>query len=137
MECKHCKGSCKRKGRYRGIQKWRCSHCGKYQREIYRQNCYSREVEQQIVILNNEGVGIRSMGRILQIPKSSVQLLLLKMSRQIRPPVYDESGQVYEVDELYAPVRGRLCFIIYAINRRTRKVIDFLLVPGQKRTLAR
>ncbi|WP_315814205.1 IS1 family transposase [Paraflavitalea speifideaquila] len=111
---------------YKGVQKWQCNNCGKHQREFYRQNCYDKEAEHRIVLLNNEGMGIRSIGRILHIPKSSVQLLLLKASQQVKPPIYDESGQVYEVDELYAPVGVKLCFVIYAINRATRKVIDYV-----------
>lgn len=126
MECKYFKGICKRKGKYKGVQKWQCNNCGKHQRKFYRQKCYAKEVEQRIVLLNNEGMGVRSIGRILHIPKSSVQLLLLKASEQIQSPVYEESGQVYEVDELYAPVRSRLCFVIYAINRATRKVIAYV-----------
>lgn len=139
MECKYCKGSCKKKGKYKEIQKWQCINCGKHQRETYRQKCYAKEIELQIVLLNNEGMGIRSIGRILKIPKSSVQVLLLKTSRQIQSPVYDESDQVYEVDELFACIGGsdKLCYIIYAINRSTRKVIDFVIGARTKNNIGR
>ena len=127
MECKYCKGSCKKKGKYKGTQKWQCKSCHKYQREAYRQRRYDKEAEQAITTLNNEGLGISSISRVLQIPKSSVQVFIFKNSLKIKRPLFIESGQVYELDELYAPVGGKLCFVIYAINRATKKVIDYII----------
>lgn len=44
---------------------------------------------------------------------------------------------LYEVDELYAPVRGKLCFIIYAINRATREVIDYVIGSRTKKNIGK
>lgn len=69
------------------------------------------------------------------MPKSTVQILLFRYSCKVNRPVFNESGQIYEVDELYAPVGGKLCFVIYAINRTTRKVIDYAIGARTKENI--
>jgi insertion element IS1 protein InsB len=137
MNCKYCKGLCRKKGKYDGTQKWQCKSCNKYQREAYRQRSYGKEIEQAITELNNEGMGISSISRILKMPKSSVQVFILKNSLKVEPPLLAESGQIYEVDELYAPVNGKLCFIIYAINRSTKKVINYAIGARTKENIGK
>jgi IS1 family transposase len=58
--------------------------------------------------------------------------LLWRASERIRKPVFTEVGQDYEVDEIYSFIgsRERKCFIIYAINKSTRQIVDF--VVGQR-----
>jgi IS1 family transposase len=82
-------------------------------------------------------LGISSIGRILEMPKSSVQVFIFKTSLKVKQPLFTESDQVYEVDELYAPIRGKLCFIIYAINRATKKVIDYAIGARTKENIGK
>ena len=112
-----------------------CGNCYKYQREVYRQRCYDEAAKQAITTLSNEGIGVSSISRILRIPKSSVQVQIFKNSLKVTQSVFSESGQVYEVDELYAPVGGRLCFVIYAINRVTKRVIDYAIGARTKENI--
>jgi IS1 family transposase len=44
----------------------------------------------------------------------------------IKAPVCQETKQVYEMDELYTYIGKKTnpCYIIYAINRKTKRVID-------------
>jgi insertion element IS1 protein InsB len=102
MECKYCKGRCIKKGLYKGAQKYQCRACKIFQRSKYRQNTYDEKSQQQVTLLNNEGMGISSISRILQIPKSAVQQVLLKASQRIKAPELMEAGQIYEIDELHA-----------------------------------
>ena len=71
MECNYCKGKCIKKGKYGNVQKYQCVMCKRYQRSSYSYRRYDRHTEEQIKLLNREGVGISSMGRILQMPKAS------------------------------------------------------------------
>ena len=96
MECKYCKGRCIKKGLYKGVQKYQCKSCKVFQRSLYRQRNYDKAIQQQVTLLNNEGISISSIGRILQMPRSSVQLILLKTAQKINPPQIIETGQVYE-----------------------------------------
>lgn len=58
------------------IQKYQCKSCKVFQRSLYRQRNYDKAIQQQVTLLNNEGISIGSIGRILQMPGSSVQLNL-------------------------------------------------------------
>ncbi len=77
--------------------------------------------------MNNEGVGIRAMSRLLKISWSSVQRKLIFLNNQIKKPVLIETNQEYEIDELrtYIGNKENECWIVYAINKSTRQVIDF------------
>ena len=139
MKCNYCTEHCIKKGKYKGVQKYRCKRCGKYQRAEYRQRKYGILMEQQVRLLNKESVGISSMGRILQIPRSSAQMLIERMSVEVTKPILKESDQVYELDELYTFIGSKVnsCYIIYAINRRTRQVIDFVIGARTKENISK
>ncbi|WP_076379278.1 IS1 family transposase [Filimonas lacunae] len=128
MKCKYCQGVCIKKGWYKTVQKYRCVECGKYQRSLYRIRRYTLHTEQQVRLLNNECVGISSMSRILQIPKSSVQMLVLRAASKVTRPMFSSSHESYEVDEMYTFIgsKNTACYIVYAINRKTRQVFDFI-----------
>lgn len=89
-------------------------------------------------MLNNEGVGISSMSRILQIPKSSVQMLIIRAASKVVPPPCSNSGQEYEVDGLYTYIRNKSagCYIIYAIDRKTREVTGFIIGNRSKENIS-
>lgn len=137
MNCKYCKGNCIKKGKYKSVQKYHCRECGKYQRSQYRQQSYNGSSQHDVSLLHNEGLGIRSISRVLKIPRSSIQMLLLREARRIIHPIYKEQKQSYEVDELYAYVGSKKspCYIIYAINRRTKEVIDFVVSSRTKENI--
>jgi IS1 family transposase len=71
------------------------------------------------------------------MPKSSVQVFMFKNSLKVKPPLFTEFGQTYEVDELYAPVSGKLYYIIYAINRTTKEVIDYAIGARTKENIGK
>ncbi|MGN6419504.1 MAG: IS1 family transposase [Pseudobacter sp.] len=135
--CKYCQGKCIRKGYYRGTQKYRCKECSRYHREIYQQKKYGKCTEREVVVLNNEGVGISSMSRILQLPKSSVQMLLARAASRLQRPDRNDIKQIFELDELYTYVgnKCRPCYVIYAINRKTREIVDFVIGSRTKENI--
>lgn len=132
MNCNYCKGKCIKKGFYKTIQRYQCKACGRNQRRTYRNRKYTGWTDEQITVLNREGVGISSIGRILSIPKTSVQRRIKRVEKNKPKPVFTERGQVYEVDELYTYIgrKSNPCYIIYAINRRTTQVIVLCAGPG-------
>ena len=139
MECKYCKGVCIKKGCYNGVQKYKCKNCFRGQRSLYRNREYTDGTDAEINLLHREGMGISSIGRILSIPKASVQRRIERMKRNKTKPVYTESGQVYEVDELYTFIgrKSNPCYIMYAINRKTKDVIDFVCGARNKENMGK
>jgi len=126
--CKFCKTLCIKKGVRNNVQKYVCPACGKYQQRKYTYNAYDVKQDEDIIRFTKEGCGIRSVARLTGLSKSMVQLRLEEVGRSIEKPVYKESNQDYEMDEMTIRVAGEKdMFLIYAINRRTRKIIDFVI----------
>ena len=132
MKCQFCDGKCIKKGRRNRKQVYRCSFCKKNQYHSYKHKKYSRVEKRFIAKLSNEGMSIRSISRFLSIPKTSVSRFLLEESRKIEKPKIREQGEEYEIDELRTFVgrKDKECWICYAINRKTKAIIDF--VVGRK-----
>jgi insertion element IS1 protein InsB len=132
MKCRHCNEPCIRKGVRSGIQKYRCKSCFRYQQEVY---TYKKISDRNLLIqLNNEGMSISSIARILQVSKTSVCRKLHQCSKQVVQTRIEEIGQEYELDELYTYTgnKDNECWIMYAINKSTRRVIE--CVVGKRTT---
>lgn len=139
MNCSYCNGICIKKGLYKTVQKFKCKSCCKCQRMVYSHKKYGRETDYQIAALNNEGVGISSISRIMSIPKTTVQRRIGKLAAQKPAPVFSEQKQVYEVDELYTYVGRKCepCYIMYAINKKTKKIINYVCGARNKKNIGR
>jgi IS1 family transposase len=61
--------------------------------------------------------GISSISRILNIPKSSVQMLIMRAAAKLASPLLTGINQEYEIG----------CYVVYAINRETRQIVDFTI----------
>ena len=129
MRCVYCKNMCVKKGKYRTIQRYQCKHCKRYQQKHYSKFVIPSYKYDWVLKLNNECCGIRSIGRLLKIAKTSVQRVIERIAEKIQRPVYKEENQSYEVDELrtYCGNKKNESWIIYAINKVTGKVIDFVI----------
>jgi len=139
MNCYLCKNACIKKGYKNRIQTYYCKGCQKYQRATSSYKMLRKEKLPWLIELNNEGCGIRSMSRLLKIPPSSVIRYLKQLAAII--PRFDvkESNQAYEIDELQTYIGkntpSNYIWIAYAINRRTRQVIDFVVGKRTKENL--
>lgn len=129
MECKYCKGKSIKKGFQTGIQKYRCKQCKKYFQETYTYKRCTKEDEKMIVVLNNEGVGICGIARIIGISKANVINKIKQIVLRIKKQNVQETGQEYEVDEMHTFIGNKKnpCYIIYALNKITRQVIGFAI----------
>ena len=127
MECIYCKADCIKKGKSKHTQRYQCKVCKRYQQESYAKQRISEEKYTWVKHLNNEGCGISSIARLLHISKSSVQRVIIRIAVAIKKPVFEQTGQQYQVDELYTYCQNKQnnCWLIYAINQKTGNVIDF------------
>ena len=139
MNCIHCKAPCIKKGIRKQVQQYYCKHCGKYQRKQYKKRPLSEEHILMIGNINNEGAGINSISRIVKVSPGPVINYLRKISHDTKISIPDERGQVYEVDEMLTFVKQNnsqhLVWIMYAINKATRKVIHFVVGKRTKKNL--
>ncbi len=113
-----------------------CKQCGKTQVSHFSYKAYEKEVNERIVTLTKEGLGIRSTARILHISAATVLKRLLSIAAGLkRPPI--RKGRTYEVDELCTFVgnKTKTVWVTYALDRHSRCVAGFYLGPRTNHTL--
>lgn len=83
-----------------------------------------------------EGIGIRSMARLLSISTATVLKRILAISKRITKPIIS-FGKKYEVDEMYTFVKrkSRKVWIVYALQKSTQQVVDFAVGSRTNKTL--
>ncbi|MDB5272090.1 MAG: transposase [Chitinophagaceae bacterium] len=135
MECKYCQQKCSKAGTTANtIQRYYCKPCNKYQQLEYDYLGCSKRIESRVVELNNEGCGIRSISRILQISPGKVLSTIKKVSKEIRSvrsPIV--MGREYELDEMktFIKKKNKKYWVVYAIDRLTREVVDFRIIKNR------
>lgn len=141
LNCKYCTKVCIKKGVRNKIQQYYCKECCKYQRAIYKNHFVSEWDSKEIVRLTNEGMSIRSISRYLAISLGNVINLIRKIAFSLHKPILIESNEEYEIDELCTyigkNVPSNYCWITYAINRKTKQVVDWFVGKRTKENLAK
>ena len=107
MECKYCGGTCVKDGtQNNGRQRYKCKSCHRKQQALYSYNAYQKGINDEIVTLTKEGVGIRSTARILDISPTTLLSRIVLIAHTIsRPQVINR--RTYEVDEIKSFVRRK------------------------------
>ena len=130
MDCKHCSKPCAKCGKQRnGRQKYRCKSCLKYQQSRYQNLAYRIEINRQITSMVKEGVGIRSIGRLLSISKNTVLRRIRLIAASINKPTHIRLGSIYEIDEMwtFSGSKKNQQWISYIYDRSTKTVVDFVV----------
>lgn len=127
MNCKNCNKCCIKKGGCR----YYCKVCRTYHRKEYKNHLLTEEEKKNIIRLSNEGLGIRSIGRYLRMSASNVINVIIKYCSGIERRVVVESDGEYEIDEMQTYIgkneASNYCWIVYAINRNNRQVVDYVV----------
>lgn len=137
--CPYCSSSCILFGKSTtGNQRYRCKACKKTHSIQYVYKACKQDVPHNISRFLKEGCGIRSISRLLSIAASTVLRKIIRFAKYIIKPVISK-GKEYELDELctYVSKRTRLIWIVYAIRKDTREVVDFTVGSRSNKTLRR
>jgi len=136
--CPVCKSYHTVKNGFTGTRKqqYHCKSCGKYFIENYSYHAYEKDLNEKIVVLTKEGLGIRSTARILKISATTLLSRIIFIAKDIKQPVI-ATGKTYEVDEIRSFIgnKGRLIWLVYALERETRKVVSFNVGARTNKTL--
>jgi len=138
IKCKYCEKPCSKNGfQLNGTQKYRCKGCKKYCQTQYHYRAYEKHISDDIINLNNEGMGIRSMARFLKISHSTVIKRIRQLASKLKPSINEKYNQEYEMDELwtYCGKKENAIYLCYAINRSNGCVIDFIVGGRTKENL--
>jgi insertion element IS1 protein InsB len=137
LNCVYCKGNCIRKGKtQKGVQKLYCNSCNKYQRLRYDYQGANQTKRNLITVLVKENCGIRSIARVLKLSSTTVIKEIKRKAASISKPIM-KFGKTYEMDELKTFVSSKKNeqWLIYAIDKQNRKVVDFKIGKRNKRNL--
>jgi IS1 family transposase/transposase-like protein len=129
------------KGR-RGIrQRLQCKDCSFNFQDAY---CYKKYRPKDDLLLKRlycEGLGIRSLSRVMGYSPSVIVRRILDLASRITKPIYIQDNQIYEVDELWTYVgkndSSHYVWIIYALNRQTNEVMDCVIGSRTKENLGK
>lgn len=130
MNCKYCSKPCSRCGKQKnGKQKYRCRTCLKYQQGSYINQAYHLNINDQIVSMVKEGVGIRGIGRLLSISKNTVLTRIKLIAKSAKRPGILYTGSIYEVDEMwtFSGSKENPQWISYIYDRASKRVVDFVV----------
>lgn len=135
--CQYCNSVCHKVGvQKNGNQKLRCKSCKKYQLLLYSNKGCSKETKQMILKLCKVNVGIRDIGKLLEISANSV-IKNIKQGNSLKRNSILLTNQTYEIDEMRTFVgnKGNTKWVVYAINKKTKQVIDIAVGGRTKSTL--
>jgi IS1 family transposase len=117
-------------------QRYKCKDCGKRFITEYTYNACKIDINQQIITLTKESVGIRGTARILKIFTTTLLKRIVNIAKSIEKPAIP-FGRTYEVDEMrtFVGSKNSLIWIVYALERNTKQVVDFNVGARTNKTL--
>jgi len=135
--CIYCAGKLVRNGFSEAKkQRYKCKDCNKTIVENYTYNAYFSHISRQIVLLLTEGLGIRSIARILQISATTLLKRIIAISKAVSLPVIKQESS-YEIDELctFVKCKSKRIWIVYAFERATKSIVCFNIGTRSNLTL--
>ena len=117
-------------------QQYFCKSCGVRFIDYYTNKVCLPTTDDNIIKLTKEGLGIRSTARVLQISTTTLLKRIITIAKSI-PNQRLCRWQIYEVDEMRTLIRNKetLLWIVYALERKTKRIVSFAIGRRTKRTL--
>lgn len=118
-------------------QQYHCKSCGKRFIENYTYQAYNPDIDESIIQLTKEGLGIRSTARILKISTTTLLKRIVSIARNIVKPIISK-GKTYEVDEMCTYIKHKRNFIwlVYALEKNSKNVVSFSIGKRNNKTLS-
>lgn len=117
-------------------QQYICKSCKNRFINYYTYKAYNHWVNKRIIQFTKEGLGIRSTARILKISTTTLLKRIISIAKKIpNQPIF--KNKTYEVDEIRTFIRNKEkpVWIVYALERKTKQVVNFNIGRRTKRTL--
>jgi IS1 family transposase len=117
-------------------QQFYCKRCNKRCINYYSNQACHQDTNKKIILLTKEGLGIRSTARVLQISTTTLLKRIVEIAKLITTPIISKR-KTYEVDEIRTYIRNKqnLIWIVYALDRKTKKVVNFKVGARNNNTL--
>ena len=117
-------------------QQYFCKNCHKRFLDFYTYQAYKPNTNHLIIVLTKEGMGIRSICRILCISATTLLRRYIQIAKRVKYPVII-TNQEYEVDELrfYLRKKTNPMWLVCAFSRNKGQVISFYIGKRNSTTL--
>ena len=118
--------------------RFKCKSCNKSQVDNYSYKAYDQDINLSIVKLTKEGVGIRSIARLLNISPTTLLSRLVLIAKNINEPIITK-GKSYQVDEMrtFIKRKDKLIWIAYALEQESKNVVSFNVGRRTNKTLSK
>jgi transposase-like protein len=105
MDCPKCKiGDYVKDGKLRGLQRYKCKRC-LYRYTVERKSdVKTKETRRLALEMYLEGLGFRSIGRILKISYGTVYVWVNEWGSKVSLPRREDPARIVELDEMHTYV---------------------------------
>ncbi len=108
MNCPRCNSSShKKNGIVGGHQRYKCHDCGYNYTVELKSTAFSASVKRQALQLYLEGLGFRSIGRVLGVSHVSVQRWIKKFGQELENLKSENEISIVEMDEMYTYIGNK------------------------------
>ena len=117
-------------------QRFKCNECNKKFLFFYSYRACISGLNNKIITLTKEGLGIRSTARVLRISTTTLLKRIISIANNISKPIIP-LGKEYEVDEIrtFIKRKDKHIWIVYALEKTSRKVVSFYVGSRTNKTL--
>ena len=117
-------------------QQYYCKNCNKRFLDFYSYQAYRFGINNDIIALTKEGMGIRSIARLLKISPTTLLARIITIAKNIVQPSIPK-GKIYQVDEMrtYVKRKDKLIWIVCALEKQTKNVVSFNIGRRTNKTL--
>ncbi len=108
MNCPRCNSSShKKNGIVGGRQRYKCHDCGYNYTVELKSTAFSTYVKKQALQLYLEGLGFRSIGRVLGVSHVSVQRWIKKFGQELEDLKSENEISIVEMDEMHTYIGNK------------------------------
>jgi transposase-like protein len=117
MKCPRCKSNDKVKnGIIKGVQRYRCKECEYNFTVEKRSGEYSNDIKRKALQLYLEGLGFRSIGRILSVSNVSVLNWIKEFGKEVKDlQSNDKTIEYAELDEMHSFIGNKKTTVGYGL----------------------
>ncbi|MEG1572294.1 MAG: IS1 family transposase [Bacteroidales bacterium] len=129
MECSRCKSKERTKnGVLQGVQRYKCKSCGYNYTVEFRRGTKPADQKRLALLMYLEGLGFRSIGRILNVHNTTVYRWIRNFGEQAEVVRNDKPVKIMKLDEFHTYVgHKKYRWIWTCVSRDDREFVDFVV----------
>ena len=140
MDCTRCGSSNKvKRGFVKERQRYTCKDCGYNYTVVQKSTAKPDTVKRQALQLYLEGLGFRSIGRILKVSHVSVYNWIKSFGAKLEDIKSETEIEVVEMDEMHSYIgqKKNSCWIWIAVDRYGKRFVHFVIGDRSSQTCGR